>query len=103
MYPCEQQGSGNSFPRGLARVKQLISFKKEAGRGFVSWLLVTAGEDQPKTGGGPGAAFSKAWVCSHIPPVLAGYGGMQPHPLALGDRGKLHGEENKNAQLRFSS
>lgn len=49
MYSCKQQGSSSSFPRGLARVKRLISFKKEAGRGFASRLSVTAGETSLQT------------------------------------------------------
>lgn len=56
MYLCKQQGSGNSFPRGLARVKQLISFEKEAGRGFVSRLLVTVGQ-------GPAKNWWWPWGC----------------------------------------
>lgn len=50
----------------------------------------------------PSAGHGSA-ATAHIPPVLVGYRGMQLHPLALRERGKLHGEENKNAQLRFSS
>lgn len=73
MYPCEQHGSGNSFPRGLARVKQLISFKKEAGRGFVSWLLVTAG-------GGPAKNWWWPWGCLQQDMGLQ----PQPHPTCAG-------------------
>lgn len=107
MYPCEQQGSSNSFPRGLARVKQLISFEKEAGRGFVSRLLVMAGRGGTSQKlvvalGLPSAGHGSA-ATAHISPVLVGYGRMQTHPLALRETGKMHREENKNAQLRFSS
>lgn len=96
MYPCEQQSSGNSFPRGLARVKQLISFKKEAGRGFVSWLLVKVG------GGGetsqklvvalglPSAGHGSA-ATAHIPPVLVGHRDATASAHSWRER-----EENKN-------
>lgn len=57
-------------------------------QGGTSQKLVVALE-LPSAGRGSAAT-------AHIPPVLVGYGGMRAHPLALR-------EENKNAQLRFSS
>lgn len=101
MYPCKQQEPSRGFPGGLARVKRLISFKKEAGRGFASLLPETArrggqSPDQPKTTGGLGLALVGCLLlqpasCLAAIPVPVGYGEMQTTSACFWTEGSCAG------------
>lgn len=94
-----------AFPEDLPGSNSSLVLRRKLAGGLCHGCLQQQGGTSQKLVAALGlpSAGHGSTATAHIPPVLIGYGGMQAHLLALGESRKLHGEENKNAQLRFSS